>query len=149
MPSAQKPRASGRILIVDDNDLGLIVRKGVLSELGHEIVTCSAPLEALALCSQQNFDLVVTDYKMPSIDGIELIQRLRAANQTMPIILLSGFTDALGLSEANTGASAVIQKSSNEVAHLQRCVNRLLKPARKPAASQGGARFLLKKKADC
>jgi hypothetical protein len=54
------------------------------------------------------------------------------------IILISGFTDTLGLNEANTGADIVLQKSANEVTHLIRAVNRLIrKPApRKPANVQ-------------
>jgi CheY-like chemotaxis protein len=110
----------------------------VLQELGHSIETSSGPEDALVLCKQHNFDLIVTDFKMPNINGIEFIQQLRSAGILAPVILLSGFTDTLGLSEANTGADAVIQKSSNEVAHLIRSVNRLLKkPLKKPAGSQG------------
>ena len=138
MPLAPNRITPGRILIVDDNHLGLVVRKSVLAELGHEIVTTSLPHEALEMCLTQKFDLIVTDYKMPKMNGIELIKQLRLVNKTVPVILLSGFTNTLGLSEENTGASAVIQKSANEVAHLIRSVNQLLaKPAKKPARSQG------------
>ena len=54
----------------------------------------------------------------------------------MVIVMVSGFVDTLGLNEATTGADAVIQKSNNEVTHLVRAVNRLLrrKPAKKPAS---------------
>ena len=54
-------------------------------------------------------------------------------------MLLSGFTEALGLAEASTGADVVLQKSANEVSHLVRAVNRLLRrktPAKKPPAAQ-------------
>jgi len=138
MPPATNRNTHGNILIVDDNALGLVARRSVLQELGHSIETSSGPEDALVLCKQHNFDLIVTDFKMPNINGIEFIQQLRSAGILAPVILLSGFTDTLGLSEANTGADAVIQKSSNEVAHLIRSVNRLLKkPLKKPAGSQG------------
>ena len=138
MPLAPNRITPGRILIVDDNHLGLLARESVLAELGHEIVTTSLPHEALEMCLTQKFDLIVTDYKMPKMNGIELIKQLRLVNKTVPVILLSGFTNTLGLNEENTGASAVIQKSANEVAHLIRSVNQLLaKPAKKPARSQG------------
>lgn len=138
MPSAPNRIPSANILIVDDNDLGLLARKSVLAELGHHVVACPKPREALELCSKQKFDLIVTDFKMPSMNGLEFIVQIRLTSPGVPIILLSGFTDTLGLSEENTGADAVIQKSSNEVAHLIRCVNRLLKKAapKKPASSQ-------------
>lgn len=138
MPLAPNRIPPARILIVDDNDLGLVARKSVLAELGHEIVTTSLPHEALEMCSIQKFDLIITDFKMPRMNGIEFIRHLRLVNKTVPVILLSGFTNTLGLSEENTGANAVIQKSATEVAHLIRSVNQLLsKPARKPAKSQG------------
>ena len=61
---------------------------------------------------------------------------LRKQTPDIPIVLISGFVDTLGMNEANSGADAVIQKSANEVTHLVRAVNRLLrrKPAKKPMA---------------
>jgi CheY-like chemotaxis protein len=127
-----------RILLVDDNRNGLSARKSVLEELGHKISTASSGAEALELFGGNSFDLVVTDYKMPKMDGLELIVNLRKQRPELPVILISGFVDALGLNEESTGADAVIQKSSNEVSHLLRAVSRLLKPAaKKPARSQG------------
>jgi two-component system, NtrC family, response regulator HydG len=136
--SSQNPR--GRILLVDDNSLGLAARRSVLEELGHKVQTSGTPVDALELCGKQRFDVVVTDYKMPKMDGVEFIGRLRKLHPSSAVILISGFTDTLGLTEANTGADIVIQKSNHEVTHLVRSVNRLLRkqlqPARKPAASQ-------------
>ena len=60
---------------------------------------------------------MVTDYRMPRMDGAELILRIRELNPNARIILLSGFVEPLGLSEQNTGADAVIAKSSSEPAH--------------------------------
>jgi CheY-like chemotaxis protein len=101
-------------------------------------------VEALDLCGKQRFDVVVTDYKMPKMDGVEFIGRLRKLHPTSAVILISGFTDTLGLTEANTGADVVIQKSNHEVTHLVRSVNRLLRrqqqpAAKKPPSSQGPA----------
>ena len=48
------------------------------------------------------FDLVVTDYKMPHMDGLELIASLRKREPDLPIVLISGFVDTLGLNEENT-----------------------------------------------
>ncbi len=127
----------GRILLVDDNANGSTARKTVLEELGHKINVASSGADALEQFSQHKYDLVVTDYKMPRMDGMELIVHLRQQAPDIPIVLVSGFVDTLGLNEASTGADAVIQKSANEVAHLIRAVNRLLrrKPSKKPAAA--------------
>src|ERR1035437_10927969 len=132
----------GSILLVDDNKLGLSARKCVLEELGHRIATAANGVDALELFASAKFDLVVTDYKMPRMDGLELIAGLRKTSPELPVILISGFVDSLGLSEENTGADVVIQTSANEVSHLVRSVARLLrrKPVKKPAGSEGAAR---------
>lgn len=128
----------GKILLVDDNANGLAARKNVLEELGHHTTTASSGPEALELIAKQKFSLVVTDYKMPRMDGLELIERLRKLVPGLPIILISGFVDALGINEQNSGADIVIPKSANEVTHLVRAVTRLLarKSPKKPAAPE-------------
>jgi CheY-like chemotaxis protein len=139
----------GRILLVDDNVNGSTARKTVLEELGHKIHVTSSGADALEQFSQHKFDLVVTDYKMPRMDGLELIVRLRMERPEILIVLVSGFVDTLGLNEAITGADAVIQKSANEVTHLVRAVNRLLrrKPSKKPAGAAEGRQTKAKRHA--
>ena len=133
MPSRPSPTGTNaRILLVDDNTHGLMARKTVLEELGHRITTASSGADALEAFGAHKFDLVVTDYKMPRMDGLELITRLRKQAPALPIVLISGFVDSMGLSEDNTGADVVIQKSANEVSHLVRSVNRLLRKKKPP-----------------
>jgi CheY-like chemotaxis protein len=138
-PSAVKE--SSYILLVDDNSHGLIARKAVLEELGYKVATARSGEEALAACTARKFDLVVTDYKMPKMNGIELIEEIRKSGSQAPIILLSGFVEPLGLDEKSTGADVVISKSSGEVGNLVRSVSRLLsrRVEKKPPASQKGA----------
>ena len=144
MTNSPSPNPCGRILLVDDNSLGLAARRSVLEELGHKVTTSGTAHEALELCGRQRFDVVVTDYKMPKMNGVELIGRIRKQHSSISVILISGFTDTLGLNESNTGADIVIQKSAHEVSHLIRSVHRLLRkqqqPAKKPAAIQTGAK---------
>src|SRR5579871_282306 len=132
------PSTHARILLVDDNTHGLAARKNVLEELGHQTVTAASGVEALECVAEHKFNLVVTDYKMPRMDGLELIVRLRKQSPGLPVILISGFVDTLGLNEQNTGADIVIQKSNHEVTHLVRAVGRLLnrKPVKKPASGE-------------
>ena len=96
--------------------------------------------EGLKLYEASAFDVVVTDFRMPRMDGVELIGRIRKRNPNARIILLSGFVEPLGLTEENTGADAVIAKTNHEPAHLTRWVRRLVNSGtRKPPATQGGA----------
>ena len=125
------------ILLVDDNRDGLLVRRTLLEELGYAVSIALNGEEGLKLFESANFDVVVTDYRMPRMNGAELIQRIRKLTPHARIILLSGFVEPLGLTEENTGADVVIAKSSNEPAHLTRWVKRLLNRAvRKPPATQ-------------
>ncbi len=124
--------------MVDDNGLGLVARKSVLEELGHRITIASTAEDALELFTKQRFELLITDFRLPKMNGVELTAQVRKVRADIPVILVSGFTDAMGLNEETTGADLVIQKSSREVAQLIRGVNRLLGRApRKPASSAG------------
>ena len=109
---------------------------------GIALPTAANGVDALEQFGEGKFDLVVTDYKMPRMDGLELIVGLRKISPELPVILISGFVDSLGLNEESTGADVVIQKSANEVSHLVRAVARLLrkKPVKKPAGSEEGVR---------
>jgi CheY-like chemotaxis protein len=133
---------TSRILLVDDNSDGLLVRKSVLAEQGHVVTACDSPDKALQVFTTNEFDLVVTDYRMPGMKGDELIRQMRAFRPSTPIVLVSGLVDVVGLNEKNTGADAVIAKNANEIAHMVRAVNHLLKRSipRKPAQSQGATR---------
>jgi hypothetical protein len=79
------------------------------------------------------------------MNGVELIGRLRKLHPATAVILISGFTETLGLDEAGTGADIVLQKNNNEVPQLIRAVNRLLRkqptPAKKPTGSEAGSKI--------
>ena len=134
--SSQRAPSSALILLVDDNRDGVLARRCVLEELGYEVVTAGCGVDALHLHEERNPDLVITDYRMSPMDGLELIANLRERGSQTPIILLSGFAETLGMRSENTGADVVIQKSSNEVANLVRYTKRLLVTPKKPAGSE-------------
>jgi CheY-like chemotaxis protein len=133
------------ILLVDDNHDGLLVRRCLLEEIGCCVQTALNGEEGLRLFKDAKFDVVVTDYRMPRMNGAELIQRIRLLDPNARIILLSGFVEPLGLTEQNTGADAVIAKSASEPAHLVRMVKRLTnRPVRKPPGSQPALQAIAK-----
>jgi CheY-like chemotaxis protein len=126
------------ILLVDDCKDGLLVRKALLEEMGCSVQIAGNGEEGLKLFESTRFDVVVTDYRMPRMNGVELIERIRTIDPNARIVLISKMVEPLALTEENTGANAVIAKSSSEPAHLQRWVRRLSNrsPQRKPPASQ-------------
>ena len=127
--------------MVDDNPKGMSARRSVFDEIGYAVTMSTNACQLLEEYPEMEFDLVITDYKMKSMAGVEFINAVRLVKPAMPIVLLSGVVEALGLTEANTGADVVIQKSANEVPHLTRAVNRLLRRTmKKPVAKQTKAR---------
>jgi len=127
-----------KILLVDDNRDGLLVRRTLLEEFGHAVTIAGNGEEGLRLFLAGDFDVVVTDHCMPRMDGAQLIERIRAAQPEARIVLLSGYVEGMGLTEENTGADIVLMKSAREGLHLLRAVKRLMSatPKRKPAGSQ-------------
>ncbi|MGD0498147.1 MAG: response regulator [Bryobacteraceae bacterium] len=132
------PVAPAKILLVDDNRDGLLVRRLLLEEAGYRVEVASNGEEGLNRFQAGGFDVVVTDYRMPRMNGGELIQGIRKIDPRARVILLSGFVEPLGLTEEGTGADVVIAKSFNEQTHLMRWVKRLVNgaPARKPPGAQ-------------
>ena len=116
----------------------MVARRTVLEELGYTVYTGTNGQEALNVLQHQTVDLVITDFRMPNMDGVELINHIRQLRADLPIILLSGFVEPLGLSEESTGADVVLSKSAGEMGFLVRSVRRLLsrQPARKPLESE-------------
>jgi len=135
------PDANPNILLVDDNRDGLLVRRSLLEEVGYRVQIATNGEEGLRLFESSSFDVVVTDYRMPRMNGAELIARIRQLKPSARIILLSGFVEPLGLTEQVTGADIVIAKSSHEPVHLLSWVKRLVNRAapRKPMGTQGRA----------
>jgi CheY-like chemotaxis protein len=132
--SSSKPTKT--ILLVDDHARGLAARRVVLAEQGFEVTTAGDGVAALQLLAEREFDLLITDYRMPRMDGLELIRQVRAQRPQQRIVLISAVAETLGLDEASTGADAVVTKNAHEVANLLRAAQRLL-DGRRPAGKAG------------
>lgn len=139
---SQRPPKDSVILLVDDNRDGVLARQSVLQEVGYRVLTASSGEGALSLMDANTIDLVITDYKMRPVNGLELIVSLREKKPDIPVILLTGFADALGLDPESTGANVVLQKNANELNALLRTAKRLLQLPRKPARSQTAGKVL-------
>jgi CheY-like chemotaxis protein len=126
------PDIQAKILLIDDCRNGLLVRTALLNDMGCRVEIATNGEDGLKIFQSGRFDVVVTDYRMPGMNGLELIGRIRQIEPHARIILLSKMAEPLGLNEENTGADAVIAKSFNEVSLLPRAVKRLLnRPVRK------------------
>jgi CheY-like chemotaxis protein len=129
------------VLLVDDNRDGLLVRRLLLEEMGCCVEVATNGEEGLKLFESADFDILVVDYRMPRMNGVEMIARVRARDANARIILVSSVVEPLGLTEENTGADVVIAKNAAEPTHLPRSIKRLLNRAllRKPPGRQKSA----------
>ena len=80
---------TARVLIVDDEARMAEVIAAALRRAGHECETCASGAAALAALDARGADVVVTDWKMPEMDGIELLRRLHARRPGLPVILVT------------------------------------------------------------
>jgi CheY-like chemotaxis protein len=82
-----------RILVVDDDQPVLLVLHDILAELSGspEIVACSSGAEAVGKARAEHFDLILTDLKMPEVDGIALTRAVRDTSEGTIVIWLTAY----------------------------------------------------------
>jgi len=84
-----------KLLIVDDEpDMLRLLQMIVREKTPYEVTTTNNPLEALGLAKKGGFDLLITDLKMPGLDGIELLNTVREFDADIPIIIITAFATA-------------------------------------------------------
>ena len=84
---------SPRALIVDDNNIVRNMTALLFRKLGYSAVTADSAENAVRAFRKGSFAVVLTDVVMPQVDGVELAARLRAMDSTLPILLMSGYSD--------------------------------------------------------
>ncbi len=87
-----------KILILDDNFNILLLYHTLVTEMGHHVRTTTDGHEALKWLGEENFDLILTDMRMPVMGGLEFIRRVRAAKYKTKIIAITAFQN---LADAN------------------------------------------------
>lgn len=85
--------SAGRVLVADDDEQVLFVIAEVLRRDGHEVVTVSRGAEALARLKDSEFEAIVSDIRMPDMDGVTLLRRVRDTDFDLPVILVTGSPD--------------------------------------------------------
>ena len=81
-----------RILVVDDEPNMLrLLKTIIMDKTGYEVTTTNNPLEVSKLLQEDHYDLVITDLKMPLVDGIDLIEIIKKIEATLPIIVITAY----------------------------------------------------------
>jgi two-component system, NtrC family, nitrogen regulation response regulator NtrX len=78
------------LLIIDDDPNTLASLSRAFRLAGHEATVCDSPVKALEMIKQEKFDLIFSDVVMPVMDGLKLLEEIRAAGVTTPVVMMSG-----------------------------------------------------------
>ena len=106
-----------RILLVDDHHEVRAMTAGMLQDLGHTVTEVASGADGLALLKDDPtaFDLIVSDYAMPHLSGMEVVRLARQARAGMPALLITGYADADAIGDRPEDLS-VLQKPFNMAA---------------------------------
>lgn len=116
-----------RVLSIDDNQTNLLIVESYAKMLQLNIESFLDPQEALNKIETQEYDLVIVDYMMPDINGLEFIKTFRETNKETPIIMLTAVGDdmKLQIDALELGANDFLSKPINAPAFKARIINML------------------------
>jgi two-component system nitrogen regulation response regulator NtrX len=100
-----------RILVIDDEaEIRRSVRM-ILEYEGYEVLEASSGPEGVAMAERESPDLVFLDIKMPGMDGLDALQRIKASSETLPVVIISGHgTVSTAVEATKAGAFDFIEK---------------------------------------
>jgi CheY-like chemotaxis protein len=100
----------GRILVVDDNDLFRGVISQILSRLGYEVSSADSGENGLGIFLRNEFDMVLSDYDMPGMDGVALACSIKKVSPRTPVVIMTGVGRETVLSRKSAAVDEVISK---------------------------------------
>ena len=122
--SQPKEARTLRVLLVDDDILVSMGAADMLLELGHSVTEAQSGTHALKLLEADlPFDIVVTDYAMPGMNGFELAQRIKRRNPGLPIILATGYAELPADRSIEFGHLSKPYTANDLAAALEKAVN--------------------------
>lgn len=117
-----------RILVVDDAPTALDILERNLSSRGYQVLTASNVADAVKMLEQSPVDLVITDYKMPKISGLDLVRHVRENYFDTEVIMITGYASVKGAVEAvKMGAEEYLPKPFTDeelFAAVERALNK-------------------------
>ena len=128
LPPGGYPLRRIHVLVVDDEELYRRALERILSRVGYSVITARDASEAMRVVSSQPIDLVLTDVKMPGVNGLELVRQVHEFDPDLPCIVITGYGSAESSVDAlRAGAFWYLEKPF-EQGHLD-VVRRLVEQA--------------------
>ncbi len=126
----EAPEKGGKecILFVDDEDLNVELNTERLTRLGYEVVATTSSLEALKIFKGEprRFHLVITDYTMPRMTGVDLAREMLKVRGDIPIILCTGYNDSVSPDRARRAGIREFLLKPQDRQELDRAIRRVL-----------------------
>jgi two-component system nitrogen regulation response regulator NtrX len=120
-----------RILVIDDEAAIRDSLRMTLEYEGYEFVGAATGQEGLALVEREAFDLVLLDVKMPGMDGLDVLGRLHAMNETLPVVMISAHgTPSTAVDAIRRGAIDFLEKPFESTERLRVTIQNALEQAR-------------------
>ncbi len=125
-------KADTKILVVDDAENLLDLLIDTLNAIGYEPVGVTNGIEALEKLKSEQFDLVVSDIKMPQLDGLGLLEKVRTLYPELPVLFITGVDapEVIGKSQPN----GLLAKPFR-VSHIEQLISDTLKSRQEPAST--------------
>jgi DNA-binding NtrC family response regulator len=123
------PVRKSRILVVDDEEHYRSALERILARVGHQVVTARASSEAIAVVASDPVDLVLCDYKMPGINGLEVIRQIHELAPDLPCIVITGYsTPETSVEALRAGAHWYLEKpfESEQLEVIRRLVDQAI-----------------------
>lgn len=121
---------TGRVMVVDDHRDARESMADVLRSTGHEVICCSSAPEALKVLEHENFDCILTDLKMPGMNGVEFIVQLEQRRIGIQVVMVTAHASVATAVEAmRHGAFDYIEKPFN-VDQLEKLVGQAIRHGR-------------------
>lgn len=127
-------KAGEKIIVIDDEKRMCDSLTALLSDDGYEVKAFQDSPKAAAAIRSEKVDLVITDIKMPEMDGLQILQVVREVDEDIPVILMTGYASLDSAVEAVSHGAYDYLLKPVEFAYLQLAVNRALEKRRSDLA---------------
>jgi two-component system response regulator (stage 0 sporulation protein F) len=113
-----------KILVVDDEANIRELYKEEFTEMGYEVITVHDGIQALSVLETQKFDLVTLDMRMPDMDGIETLRKMKEKDSTLPVIICTAYEEYKH--DFGSWCSDAYVVKSSDMAHLRETVKKII-----------------------
>jgi excisionase family DNA binding protein len=125
-----KSTSKKRILVIDDDETIRQLFKHTLEGSNYHVITAEDGAKAVELVESWNFDLIFTDLKMPGMNRAETFRRIRQINDSVPVVIITGYRMSKLMEQAlEQGPLGIIKKPFNAF-DIQRSADRFLRGVR-------------------